>query len=154
MLRRIQEAKGVKSLYVGLIYIVVGVVAFFWSRTYEIGTAFRMGPGYFPAMLGLILLGLGVISVVNGYRAQTPDPITKHRLEPFFLILASIVSFALLIERTGLIVAIFVSVLLCCARRAVTHPLEVFLTFVALAGFSALVFVHLFGMHLPLFWWN
>lgn len=153
-MRRLNQINGLKSFYVGLIYVAIGSVAFFWAHKYEIGSATRMGPGYFPALLGIILVGLGSLSIINGYRATSPDPIPKHKLEPFFLILASIISFALLIERTGLIVAIFVSVFLVCFRRALTNPIEVFLTFAALAAFSGLVFVYLFGMAIPLFWWS
>jgi len=151
---RIRQINGVKEFYAGLIFIMIGIVAFVWAQEYEIGSATQMGAGYFPSVLGIVLVGLGAMSVVHGYRLKIPDPIPKHKLEPLFLILASIISFALLIDRTGLIVAIFVSVFLACFRRALTNPIEVFLTFVALAAFSAVVFVHLFGMIIPLFWWD
>ncbi len=154
MLRRISQIKGTKDLYAGLIYVAIGVVAFVWAHQYDIGSATRMGPGFFPALLGLALIGLGIASVVKGYWSQTLDPIPKYRLEPFFLILASIISFAVLIDRVGLVVAIFVSVFIACFRRVLTNPLEVFLTFVVLAAFSGLVFIHLFGMVIPLFWWT
>ena len=154
MFHRITQIRGVKSFYAGLIYVVLGGVAFVWSHDYEIGDATHMGPGYFPALLGICLVGIGLISVVNGYRSKAIDPISKHKLEPLILVLASIVSFSVLIESAGLVVAIFVSVLLVCFRRALTNPLEVFLTFLVLVVFSAVVFVHFFGMVIPLFWWD
>ncbi|MGD9741024.1 MAG: tripartite tricarboxylate transporter TctB family protein [Dongiaceae bacterium] len=154
MLRRISQINGTKDFYAGLIYIAIGMVAFVWAHQYDVGSTTRMGPGFFPALLGLVLMGLGIASVIKGYWSRIPDPIPKYRLEPFFLILASIISFALLIDRAGLVVAIFVSVFIACFRRVLTNPLEVFLTFVALASFSGLVFIHLFGMVIPLFWWS
>jgi putative tricarboxylic transport membrane protein len=154
MSRRTVQINRPKDLYAGLIYIVVGVVTFIGAHQYEMGSAFHMGPGYFPALLGVVLVGLGVGAIVKGYRSTTSDPIVTHRLEPLLLVLASIVSFAFLIERTGLVLAIFVSVFLVCLRRAVTNPLEVFLTFALLALFCAVVFVYMFGMAIPLFWWS
>jgi Tripartite tricarboxylate transporter TctB family len=154
MLRRISQINGTKDFYAGLIFIAIGGVAFVWAHQYDIGSATRMGPGFFPALLGLVLVGLGIASVAKGYLSQTPDPVPKYKLEPFFLILVSIISFAFLIDRAGLVVAIFVSVFIACFRRALTNPLEVFLSFAVLALFSGLVFIHLFGMVIPLFWWS
>ncbi len=145
---------GAKDFYAGIIYLAVGLGAVLWSREYPLGNATQMGPGYFPQLLGIVLLLIGLACAVRGIRASAPDEVTPYRLEPFLLILASIVSFALLIDHAGLVATIFVSVLLACFRRAISHPVEVFLTFVVLAAFSSIVFVHLFGMRLPLFWWN
>ncbi len=151
---RVSQINGKKNFYAGLIYIAIGLLAFFWSQEYDIGTAAHMGPGYLPALLGLVLLAVGTISVIVGYRSRTPDPIQKYKLEPLFLILASIISFGLLIDRVGLIAAIFVAVFFACFRRLLTHPVEVFLTFAGLAVFCGVVFIYLFGMVIPLFAWN
>jgi hypothetical protein len=61
-----------------------------------------------------------------------------------------VVLFALLIERAGLIAAIFALVLCSCLRRLRTNPLEVLVVATVLAVFSALVFVYAFGMSMHL----
>ncbi|MBI5967269.1 MAG: tripartite tricarboxylate transporter TctB family protein, partial [Deltaproteobacteria bacterium] len=51
-----------KDLYAGLVFIFFGVFALLMARSYPMGNAMRMGPGYFPSILGgsLALLGLVV----------------------------------------------------------------------------------------------
>jgi hypothetical protein len=146
------KVNGRKDFGAGMIYVVSGIGLFLWSQSYEIGTATRMGPGYFPALLGIILTALGLGAIVKGIRATKLDPIPRHKLEPLFLMLASIVSFGLLIPRAGLVPATFVCLLLACLRRAITHPFEVFFTFAALSAFNLVVFVYALGMPLKLFW--
>ena len=150
----ISRIKAPKNFFAGVIYLVAGATFFLWAQRYNIGTATRMGPGYFPAALGLTLAAFGVAAIVQGFLAQTPNPIGSIKIEPLLLILASVVSFAFLIERTGMVVATFVCVFLACFRRALTNPLEVFLLFAALATFNYLVFALAFGMNFPIVWWE
>jgi hypothetical protein len=138
----------------GAIFAVAGVVFFAMSQQYDIGTATAMGPGYFPALLGICLTLLGLGSIVKGILAKHYDPIDAHSIEPLILILLSIVSFALLIERAGLVVATFVSIFLACFRRALSHPIEVFAVFLVLTTFNLIVFIYAFGMTIPVFWWR
>ena len=60
------KVNGPKDFAAGLIYVAMGFGLFFWSQSYEIGTAVRMGPGYFPLGLALVLLGMGLCLVVKG----------------------------------------------------------------------------------------
>lgn len=145
---------GLKDLLVGIIYISIGSAAFILSHAYTIGSLTHMGPGYFPAMVGVILSILGAISIINGWRRKTPDPIEKHHIAPLFLILAGTLSFSLLIERAGLIVAIAALILFACYRRLISNPIEVLATLLVLAGFSVFIFVYCFGMPIPVFWWQ
>ncbi len=66
----------------------------------------------------------------------------------------SIVSFGLLIDRAGLVVATFVCLFFACFRRVFTNPIEVFLTYSVLTIFNILVFIYAFGMTIPIFWWE
>ena len=143
-----------KDIFAGLIFIAFGAGTFVLAHDYDIGTAVQMGPGYFPAAIGLVLAGVGVAAIVRGIGRRTPDPITPHRIEPLLLIFAGIVAFSLLIERMGLVVASAALIGLACFRRLLSNPLEVLAIYVALTGFSALVFVKGFDMQLPLFWWR
>ena len=55
------KIKSQKDFYFGLMFTVVGV-AFAWgASTYNVGTGARMGPGYFPLMLGIVLAILGAV---------------------------------------------------------------------------------------------
>jgi hypothetical protein len=144
--------RGAKTATSGLFFLVTGCVAFFWSQNYAIGTATQMGPGYFPALIGVLLSVLGAAMVVIGLRSGLHRiPLTWSEIEGVVLIVASIVTFGFLIDRVGLIVAIFVSMAIACARRVLSHPLEVFLTYCALTAFCALIFIYFFDMPIPLF---
>src|SRR5436190_11672755 len=61
-----------KDVLAGLLFIVIALLGLWLSRDYPIGTALRMGTGYVPRLLCWILLGLGVVILVQGLReAQT-----------------------------------------------------------------------------------
>ena len=86
-------------------------------RAFSLGTAARMGPGYFPFLLGIILAGIGVIISLVALRKGTPDgdKIGKWAFKPLALILGANLTFgallvgvpALGIPQFGLIVAIY-----------------------------------------------
>ena len=143
-----------KDLLAGALYIVGGGTTFLWAQKYVIGTATQMGPGYFPALLGLVLVVLGIAATVKGLVSSQPDPLAEHKLGPLVLMTASVVSFGLLIERAGLVVATFACLFFACFRRLRTNPLEVLLLFVGVTIFNVVVFVDLIGMQMPVFWWD
>jgi len=146
--------KAPKDLIAGLIFIVIGAVLFFASQKYDIGSARRMGPGYFPALLGLLLLGLGLAAVVKGLRAKTSDPLPHHQLAPLLMMFLSIVSFSFFIERAGLVIASAFCIVFACYRRLLTKPIEVFFIFLGLTVFNGVVFIRIFEMPIHVFWWN
>jgi putative tricarboxylic transport membrane protein len=113
-----------------------------------------MGPGYFPALCGIAMALLGAGAIVKGLSAKIPNPLSMGNVEPLFLILASIISFGLLVERAGLVVATFVCIFFACLRRVFTNPIEVLLIFIVLTTFNVVVFVYALGIVIPVFWWD
>ena len=142
-----------KDVFAGAIFIAIGLAAFFGAQQYEVGTARNMGPGYLPAMMGVVLVILGGFSLANAARLRTPDPIEKSSFEPFVLVVASVVAFALLIDWAGLVVALVALVLISSLRRLFSHPLEVLAIAVGLAVFCVLLFSMGLGMAMPLWPW-
>jgi len=141
-----------KDVYAGVIFIGIGATAFAMAQQYEIGTASHMGPGYLPALVGILLVALGAFSLLNAFRIPIPDPIAKESLEPFVLVVTSVVAFALLIDSAGLIVAMFALVFISCLRRVFSHPFEVLCTYLGLTAFSVGVFWYALSMPIPLWW--
>jgi len=141
-----------KDVYAGVIFIGIGATAFAMAQQYEIGTASHMGPGYLPALVGILLVALGAFSLLNAVRISIPDPIAKESLEPFVLVVTSVVAFALLIDSAGLIVAMFALVFISCLRRVFSHPFEVLCTYLGLTAFSVGVFWYALSMPIPLWW--
>jgi hypothetical protein len=136
-----------KDAIAGSIFLAVGGAAWLGSHDFQIGTATRMGPGYFPQCLGLLLMVLGAISLLRALgHAETAEPIAPRALTPLLLILAGVIGFTLLIDRAGLVAAIFVLTAFACAPQLRARPLEVLLIFVVLAAFSVAVFIDGFAM--------
>ena len=59
-----------KDLAAGLIYIVAGAGFALGALNYKIGDAARMGPGWFPLWIGLLLVGVGVLTALSGMRPR------------------------------------------------------------------------------------
>lgn len=109
--------KSQKDFVSGLTFMAVGI-AFAWGATnYTIGEGARMGPGYFPLMLGILLAALGGFIVFEAMVVETEDgePIGKWAWKPLGFIIGSNVLFGVLlgglprfgIPAMGLIVAIY-----------------------------------------------
>ena len=143
-----------KDILAGLIFVLFGLLTFFKARDYEIGSALDMGPGYFPAAMGLVLVVLGIMGLVRGLTLKTADPITPHKIEPLVLIFTGIMAFSFLIDRAGLFVASAALIGISGFRALINKPLETLAIYFVLTGFCALVFVGLFEMQLTLFWFS
>lgn len=109
--------KSQKDFFAGLLYLAVGV-GFAWGATnYTIGNGARMGPGYFPLLLGIILAIIGGIVAFKALVVETPDgdPVGKFAWKPLFFIIMANFLFGILlggvpslgIPAMGMIVAIY-----------------------------------------------
>src|SRR2546425_5531377 len=90
-----------KDFYSGLLFIAFGVAAIVIGSNYALGTAARMGPGYFPRILGILLVTLGALLALRALRLQgSPVPPLKWR--PTLIVLGSVVLFGYIVEQMGL----------------------------------------------------
>ncbi len=62
-----------KDVWAGLLLIAIGAVAMLIARNYPFGTALRMGPGYFPIVLGALLILFGLYILASGLRERRSD---------------------------------------------------------------------------------
>lgn len=139
-----------KDFWTGLIYIGFGAAALWIGYNYNMGTAGRMGPGYFPKVLAALLIGLGIISVVRSVVAKG-EPVERVALKPLLLVLLACVLFGLLINTAGLIAALLALVLVSAAasREFRLDPMAL-AGLVGLIVFCALVFVKGLGVPMPI----
>jgi hypothetical protein len=139
-----------KDFWTGVIYVVIGVSAFVIARNYALGSAARMGPGYFPTAVALLLTAVGVAIVVRSFFRQG-ELIDRFAWKPMLLVLGSIVAFGILINRAGLVLAAVVLVLGCAAasERFRIGWLPV-LGMATLIAFCVIVFVIGMGIPMPL----
>ena len=96
-----------KDLASGLLFGGFGLGATIIASSYGFGSPARMGPGFFPIVIGVLLVVMGFALVVQSLRNPGADkPIETVRIRPLFFISAAIVIFGILIEEKGLIAAL------------------------------------------------
>jgi putative tricarboxylic transport membrane protein len=84
--------RSTKDLWAGIIYIFFGVSAIFIARSYTLGTAFRMGPAYFPMVTERLLIVIGAVSVIRAFIVRG-TPIEAFAFKGLFLVTASVAVF-------------------------------------------------------------
>jgi hypothetical protein len=139
--------KSPKNFWAGLMFIAFGLFAMVGALvSYQVGTAVRMGPGYFPAVLGGILAVLGVLTllesvVVEGLKVPTLS------IRPLLLISVGLVIYGYSLKYVGLMIATALLVFVSAAGGHEFKWKEVALLSAVLIAFSVLVFVK--GLALP-----
>jgi hypothetical protein len=98
-------ARNAKDFWTGLIYLFVGAGAFIISRDYGMGTAVKMGPAYFPTILSLLLMGIGILSVLRSF-LKSGSPIGVVAWKGLVLIVASTLLFGMIVRGAGLLLAL------------------------------------------------
>ena len=122
------------------------------SSQYGRGTLLRMGPGYFPMLLGTLLLALGAVLTVRGFK-QHAEPITVPRLRPIAFISAAVSLFALTLPVFGLAPAIVLLVVVSACASPVRRPITIGLLAIGLTAFAYVVFVRLLSLHIDVLRW-
>src|SRR5512134_3035646 len=90
-----------KDFGAGLLYAAFGVAALLMARDYGMGSASRMGPGYFPTTLGALLLLIGMASLARAFFREG-KPIGLVAWKGAALVTAGTVLFGLLLRPAGL----------------------------------------------------
>src|SRR5690349_9143727 len=93
------KVKSPEDFWSGVIFIGIGILAMYLSRNYPMGSALRMGPGYFPFWLGGIMAGFGVIVAFLSLKMelQAREEIS-WAVRPWIVLSASLVAFGLLMD--------------------------------------------------------
>jgi len=136
-----------QDLAAGIFLIVVAVLALVFSTNLPIGKLVNMGPGYVPRTLSWVLGGLGVLIAGRAFTIDGPR-LDSWALRPLAALTASILVFAFLLERAGLMIAIIVTVAVARMAAPGLKLSQVIGVGVVLAVGSALLFVSLLGLPL------
>jgi len=135
-----------RDLIAGLLFIVLGALAAVLARDYPFGTTMRMGPGYFPTMLGGILLVFGATILLRGIRSGERVK-GEWGVRPLAWITLSIVLFGYLLDRAGMVPATVVTLFVAAAAGHEFRLKEVLLLAIVMTAFSVAVFSY--GLKLP-----
>lgn len=136
-----------KDLWAGLMYIGTGAIGMWIARDYPFGSALRMGPGYFPTVLGGIMIAFGIYVLVLGLRKDHEKIIGNWSLRALIILPISMVVFGILMELAGFLpaMAALIPVSALAGREfswKEVVPLTVGLMIVCTAGF-------IYGLGLP-----
>lgn len=141
-----------RDLIGGGLVLLAGVAAMYHSLTaFNVGTAARMGPGYFPALVGGLLALCGVIMLISALLRSGPLPTFEWR--PLFWISLSTLSFALLLVPFGLVPAIIVQTVLAGISDSKLSWKGSFALGGALSVGATLIFKMGLGMVVPVLAW-
>jgi hypothetical protein len=129
-----------KDLVAGLLFIAAGIASIAIAANYTLGTAARMGPGYFPRLLGMLLILLGAILAARSLRLTGP-PLPGWKWRPVLVTLGSVVMFGLIVNRVGLVVSTILLIVMASAASREYRPREAVISGIALAALAVGVFV-------------
>ena len=153
------KIKSQKDFFCGLMFLLVGV-AFAWgATTYKVGTGARMGPGYFPMMLGFLLAALGALVIFFSLVKTTAngDKVGSWAWKPIAFVLGANVVFGILLgglpsiklPSMGLIVAIYALVFIASLASEKFRVRDVFILATILAIGSYAAFIMLLKLQMP-----
>ena len=151
--------KSQKDFFAGLMFLAIGI-AFAWGATnYTIGEGARMGPGYFPLLLGVLLAAVGLFVTFEALVVETEDgeKIGTFAWKPLFFIIASNVVFGIClggipklgIPALGLIVGIYALTFIASMAGEEHKNKEVIVLATVLAIMSYLAFIVLLKLQFP-----
>jgi hypothetical protein len=139
-----------KDFWSGAIFLAVGLASIGLARSYPMGTTMRMGPGYFPTVLGGLLALIGLILIVRALLQPGPA-VGRLAYSKLALVTISTVLFALFLRRLGLAVVLILLVIVSAyASKRFRWPVALALA-VGLAVGSSIIFVRLLGLPIPVF---
>lgn len=131
-----------QDFWAGVMFTLMGAGFAFFARAYDFGGASRMGPGYFPTLLGLLLLVLGLLVA---YSSTTKDN-EETSVDPFgwreiFLILGSVIAFAATLPWLGMVGAVILLIFISAFASHEVRWGETILLTIGLVVMSYFVFV-------------
>jgi hypothetical protein len=146
------KSKDMQDVVGGLAVTALGIFAAIYAQKYEFGDLNRMGPGYFPVALGVVLALLGLLIAIPAFMRQGEPIVVKWKT--FALVLGSIAAFALTLKVLGLILATALSVMISSLADNETRWKGRILLAIGVAAVTYLVFGFALGMVLPAWPWS
>ncbi len=138
-----------KDFWSGMMFLGTGAASMVIAREYRFGTTLRMGPGYFPSVLGGILILFGIYVMVMGLRRSQKIQ-GGWSLRALIVLPLSMVLFGVVMQRGGFIPALAALIFGSAAAGREFKFIEVLLCTVLLTGLSVAIFIWGLGLPYPL----
>lgn len=143
------EIRTNRDFWAGVMLIATGVASIVIARTYPFGSAFRMGPGYFPSILGGVLIVFGLSLLVRGLRS-TDKIVGGWSLRALIVLPLSFVLFGWLMDHAGFVPALVVLIFGSALGSREFKLVEVLLLTAIVTLMSVGIFIWLLGLPYPL----
>jgi len=138
-----------KDFWAGIMFLVISLATVIIAREYPMGTAGKMGPGFFPIMLGWILAAISLITLL-GACTTDGEPLERLAYKDMLLILGSVVLFGFFVRGAGLAAAIPVLILVSAFGSVKFRWRPAVALAVGATIFCVLLFVKALGLPLPI----
>ncbi|MCE4225596.1 tripartite tricarboxylate transporter TctB family protein [Methylobacterium sp. C25] len=145
-----------RELMAGGLLAAIGIGVVVEARRHAIGTLSEMQAGYFPLILGILLIGLGALTVLSGFTSDAAETVEDSHpidLRGCAAIIASVLAFVLLGEYAGLLPATFLSALIAAAGDRKMTVKGALVLAATLSAVAALLFSYALNMPFPLVRW-
>jgi hypothetical protein len=139
-----------RDIVAGTLFVLIGAFALLAARGYPMGSAMRMGPGYFPVVLGWLLIALGALVGLRAARRRDWQPLAWG-WAPLAWISFSILLFGFLMPRLGLVPALAAMFPVAAAAGREFRLREVLVLTLVMTAFAGGVFVYGLKLPYPLF---
>ena len=138
-----------KDFYGGLLLVAFGIFAIVAARGYPFGSAARMGSGYFPRLLGILLTLIGSVLILISLRNQG-SPIPTWKWRPTLVVLGSVVLFGAIVQYAGLALSTIALIVMSSAASTEFRAKEAVITALGLAVLAVVVFIVGLKLQLPI----
>jgi hypothetical protein len=139
-----------KDFFSGAIFIVIGLAAMLIARDYSMGSAGRMGPAYFPTVLGAMLALIGLVGVIRSM-LKSGGAVGHIAVREIALVSLSVIVFGVLVRGAGIAVSVLLVILVGGYASIKFKFVPYLLLAVGLAVFCVLIFVKALGLPMPMF---
>lgn len=145
------KIRGEKDFWAGLLYLVFGISFIWFGRSFNFGSSARMGPGYFPLVLAIVLSAIGAVSIFRSL-LQNGAQVEGLAWRKLGIISLAIVAFGFVIEAAGVVIALPVLVILSAlGSKETIFDIRSAVILVLLTAFCIVVFVKGLGVPMPIF---
>lgn len=149
------KIKSPEDFWSGLMFVAFGIAAMYMSRNYPMGSALRMGPGYFPTWLGGIMTFIGAIVFGRSFYLKG-EGLTAWSFRPLLVLVFSIAFFGVCLDEIeiGFVPSLLILILGAAFAHDDVHWVEMILLAVLLTAGCIGIFIYGIGLPYKLFWWE
>ena len=144
-----------QDFWSGCAFTAFGAITVVLAQSHPLGTAARMGPGYFPTVLGLLLAGIGAVMLIKSVVAAAASGERVGRIEIWLLlrVLLAVAAFGLLLNPLGLVLTAVIVVVVASWAGHEFRLGEALLNAVVLALLSYALFIRVLNQTMPVWPW-